>query len=77
VNNEQDPEMKLLVAFVAPVVNATPAFAHIVPFLIWINLAEVQLRTPISPAFRCTATARAPTTKSAVFGNRAAVDHVV
>jgi hypothetical protein len=77
VNYEQDLEMKLLVKFVAPVVTATPAFAHIVPFSIWVNLAEVQLRTPILSASRCTDTARAPTTKSAVFGNRAAIDHIV
>tara|TARA_B110000977_G_scaffold167261_1_gene215713 strand:+ start:450 stop:683 length:234 start_codon:yes stop_codon:yes gene_type:complete len=77
MNNEQDLEMKPLVTFAAPVVTATPAFAHIVPFLIWINLAAVQLRTPISPASRCTATARAAAAKPAIFGTSAAVDHVV
>ena len=46
MNNEQDLEVKPLVTFAAPVVTATPAFAHIVPFLIWINLAEVKLRPP-------------------------------
>ena len=46
MNNEQDLEVKPLVTFAAPVVTATPAFAQIVPFLIWINLAEVKLRPP-------------------------------
>ena len=69
--------MKPFVTFAAQVVTATPSFAHIVPFLVWIKLADVQLRAPISPASRCTVTARAPTAKLAVFGIRVAVDHVV
>ena len=77
MKNEQDLEVQPLVTFAAAVVTATLAFAHIVPFPIWINSAEVQLRAPISPASRCSAIARAPTAKPAVFGIRAAVDHVV
>ena len=44
MNNEQDLEMKPFVTFAAQVVTATPSFAHIVPFLVWIKLADVQLR---------------------------------
>ncbi|MFB0930533.1 MAG: hypothetical protein QMB38_04250 [Ascidiaceihabitans sp.] len=36
--------MKPFVTFAAQVVTATPSFAHIVPFLVWIKLADVQLR---------------------------------
>jgi hypothetical protein len=46
VNYEQELEMKLLVTFVAPVVTATPAFAHIVPFLIFDQFGRVATAHP-------------------------------